>query len=96
MCDVVRHLDLKDLNEEEKGSLLQTLYTFPYQFHLPTDKLGSTNVTSHKINTTDDKVINVRQYRQTQFHKEEARKHVTELLKMILLNTPIHPITSLC
>ena len=81
MCDVVRHLDLNGLNEEEKRSLLLTLYKFPYQFHLPNDKLGSTNVTTHKINSTDNKVINVRQYRQTQFHKEEARKHVTELLK---------------
>ena len=53
MCDIVRLLDLKSLNEEEKGSLLQTLYKFPYQFHLLADKLGSTNVTTHKISTTD-------------------------------------------
>ena len=36
---------------------------------------------AHKITTTDEKVVNFKQYRQTQFHKEEALKHVAELLK---------------
>ena len=94
MCDIVRLLQLNDLNNEEKGSLMQLINKFSYQFHLPTDKLGSTNVTTHKINTSDTKVVNVKQYRQTQFDKDEARKHVKELLDNDIIEPSNSPYNS--
>lgn len=81
MYQITKLLDLKKLNDEEKDSLLKLVYQFPYQFHLPTDKLGMTEVVSHKIVTTDEKVINVKQYRYPQIHKEEIRNQVLELRK---------------
>lgn len=48
------NLNLQGLNEEEKDSLLEVFSKYPYQFHLPGDKLGATNILRHKINITDD------------------------------------------
>ena len=76
LCEIVKLLDIKHLNDEKKYNLLAVVNAFPYQFHLPTDKLGKTNVVSHKIKPSDEKVINIKQYRETQFHKEEVQKHV--------------------
>ena len=90
LCDIVKLLNLEKLNDEEKTSLLQIINAFPYQFHLPTDKLGCTSVVAHKIITTDEKAVYVRQYRQPQIHKEEIKNHVKKLLE----NDAIQPSNS--
>ena len=65
---------LEGLNDEEKMSIISVVYEYPYQFHLPGDKLRSTNVLKHHIRTTDDEPINVRQYRCPQVQKNEMKK----------------------
>lgn len=42
-------LHLNSLSESELASILEIINEFPYQFYLPTDKLGSTNVAQHTI-----------------------------------------------
>ena len=44
-------LNLTNLNLEERESLHKVLNKFPYQFYLKGDKLGSTNILKHTINT---------------------------------------------
>lgn len=60
---LIKTLKLDELSELEKESITRVISKYPYQFHLPGDKLGKTSVLTHKINTTDDKPINVKQYR---------------------------------
>ena len=81
MCEIVKLLDFEKLNNEEKLKIMQIINQFPYQFHLPADKLGCTNTVKHKILITDEKVINVKQYRHPQIHKEEVQKQVKNLLE---------------
>ena len=59
LCDIIKLLHISHLNDKEKTYLL----TFPHQFHLPTDKLGNTNVIGHKITITNEKIEIVKQYR---------------------------------
>ena len=80
MCEIVKLLNLEKLNDEEKLFLMQIMNQFPYQFHLPTDKLGSTNLVKHKIIMTAQKAINVKQYRYPHIHKEQVQNHVAKLL----------------
>ena len=94
LCDIIKLLNIGHLNDEEKTYLLGIINTFPYQFHLPAEKLGNTNVITYEIRTTDEKIVNVKQYRQTQFHKEEALKHVAELLKNDIIKPSNPPYNS--
>ena len=94
LCDIIKLLNIGHLNDEEKTYLLGIINTFPYQFYLPADKLRNTNVIAHKITTNDEKIVNVKQYRQTQFHKEEALKHVAELLKNDIIKPSNSPYNS--
>jgi len=52
--------------------------------------LGYTDVTAHKIVTTDDKPINTKQYRFSLFHKDEINKQVKDLM----MNNVIKPLNS--
>ena len=54
---LIKILKLEDLNEDEKLSLFEYIDDYLYQFHLPGDKLGATNVVTHKIVTTDDRHV---------------------------------------
>ena len=72
MCEIVKLLDFEKLNNEEKLKVMQIINHFPYRFHFPTDKLECANTVKHKIITTDEKVINVKQYRHPQIHKEKV------------------------
>ena len=78
---LLKILDLKDLNEEENDNILSILGDYLFQFHLPGDKLGSTNLVSHEIVMTDKKPINQRQYRNPEILKGEIKKQVELLLQ---------------
>lgn len=73
-------LKLDGLSEAEKVSILQTVVDYPYQFLLPGDKLGSTTVIQHTINTADEQPINTKQYRGPPTHKAGMRDQVGDLL----------------
>lgn len=51
---IINSLDLKDLNEEERESIISLVTEYPHQFHLPGDKLSKTSAVKHKIITTDE------------------------------------------
>ena len=61
--DLVGILQLNDLNEAEKLSLFETIGAYLYPFHLPGDKLASTNLVTHSIITTDNKPVFHKNYR---------------------------------
>lgn len=67
------------MNEEEKEKVLPLSFEFSYQFELPGDILGATNVVKRKILTGDGKFIHVTQYRYSHIYKDEIRKQMDEL-----------------
>ena len=74
-------LDLSNLNKEEKGSLLTTIFKYPQQFYLKNDRLGSTIVLKHRIQLTDEIPVSKKGYRYPPIHREAIRKEVTDLLE---------------
>ena len=87
-------LDLDHLNEIEKSSILEVINKFVYQFYLPMDDLGSTNVTQHTIITTDEVPIKTKQYRYPLVHKDEINKQVDSLLSSKIIQPSCSPYNS--
>ena len=77
---LLKVLNLNDLDEEERLSLLETVGDYLYQFHLPGDKLGATSVVAHKIVTYDSKPVFHKNYRYPSILRNEVRTQVDELL----------------
>lgn len=63
LVQIAKVLGLDGLNEDEHASILEIIKEFPYQFHLPFDKLSSTNIIQHSIGTINEIPINTKQYR---------------------------------
>lgn len=78
LSDIV---DSKSLNKEETDSILKLLREFPYQFHLPGDKLGHVKDVTHRIRTTTDSPINVKQYRNPFALANEIDRQVDKMVK---------------
>lgn len=91
---ICKLVDLSGLNEIEKASIVKIIFDNPFQFHLPDDKLTSTTVLKHKINTTDEIPINTKQYRFPQIHKQELRDQVNKLLKDNIIQNSDSPYNS--
>ena len=91
---ILKLIDFSDLNDEEKGSLFPVLLDYSEQFHLPSDKLGSTNVVTHKIITTDNKPIHTKQYRYPPIHREEILRQTKELLSSGIIQPSVSPYNS--
>ena len=87
-------LDLNHLSEGERTSILEIVNEFSYQFHLSTDRLGSSNVTQHTIITTDEIPINTKQYRFPQIHKNEIETQVSSLLNSNIIQPSASPCNS--
>ena len=85
---------MNKLNDEEKLTIINVVYEYPYQFHLPGDKLKSTNVLKHNICTTDDEPVFTRQYRYPQVHKEEIKRQVQDLLENDIIQPSASPYNS--
>ena len=94
LCEIAKSLDLSKLNEEEKSNLLNIFNQFLYQFYLSANKLGHTDIVEHKIKTTEEKSINVKQYRYTYVHKEEIQKQVSNLLENDIIEPSSSPFNS--
>ena len=90
MKKLKENLILNNLNEEEKKEIWDIPSKFPYQFFLPGDKLGHTNVTQHSIELTDNIPINSKYPRYPKIHIDEIKKQTEDLLKneLILPSNP--------
>jgi len=73
-------LRLEHLNREEALHVQNFITKYSDIFHLPDDKLESTNVLKHTITTVDEQPVNTKQYRFPPIHKDEIDKQVKQLL----------------
>lgn len=94
ICKLNELFACENLSSEEKLSIMSVLYEYPYQFHLPGDKLKSTKVLKHRIQTTDDEPVNVRQYRCPQLQKFEMKKQIEQLLENDIIEPSSSPYNS--
>lgn len=87
-------LRLDHLNEEEKANVIRLVTNYAERFQLPGEPLGATNVLKHRIPTTNDQPINVKQYRYPPVHKEEIQQQVGELLEKDVIEPSSSPYNS--
>ena len=73
-------LDLKDFDALEKDSIEKLISEFPCQFRLPSDMLSKTSKVTHKIPTTDNVPINIKQYRHPPHLRDVVQKQLQELI----------------
>lgn len=69
------------LNDREISSLLKVCTEFDDVFCLDGDKLSSTSVVQHEINTGDSAPIVSKTYRYPEIHKSEVNKQINNMLK---------------
>jgi hypothetical protein len=69
-----------DLNKKGKEHIYILITKYPNFFHLSNDEFICTNATNHKIMTTDERLIYIKQYRFPSIHKDEINKQVQDLL----------------
>uniref|UniRef100_A0ABD2WHT6 RNA-directed DNA polymerase n=1 Tax=Trichogramma kaykai TaxID=54128 RepID=A0ABD2WHT6_9HYME len=77
---ILNELDFNSLNSEERSHVQYLVTKFPHQFHLSSDRLSMTKAATHKIITTDDIPINVKQYRHPPYLRDEVQKQIAELI----------------
>ena len=87
-------LNLEGLNQPEIDSVIKLVSEFPCQFHLPKDKLCQTSKITHKIPTTDNIPINVRQYRYPPHLREAVREQVQDLINNDIVEESESPYNS--
>lgn len=75
-------LDLKDLNTEERQSILDICREFNDLFYLEGDSLTTTTAIKHEIKTLPEKPpVNTRPYRMPEVHKAEIKSQVDKMLQ---------------
>lgn len=94
LAELIKVLDLDHLNEIEKSGMLEVINEFLYQFYLPMDNFGVTDVTQHTITTTDEIPIRTKQYRYPLVHKEETNKQIDSLLNSKIIQPSSSPYNS--
>ena len=77
---LLKIFDFSILNDKEKSSLLGPITEFSHRFYLEGDILGSTDVISHEIHTTDETPIFHKQYRPAKIHNKEILNQTQKLL----------------
>lgn len=87
-------LRLEHLNKEEQQHVQALVGKHNDLFRLPNDRLGHTDIASHKITTIDDRPIHTKQYRYPHVHKEEINKQVQDLLENNVIQTSNSPYNS--
>jgi hypothetical protein len=68
------------LESRIKDDLWTIIDRYQNIFHLNSDPLPCTTLTQHKIDTTDDKPINVKQYRYPPAHQMEIDRQINDML----------------
>lgn len=92
--EILELLRLEHLNCEESESVKPLIQQNSDLFFLPGDKLEKTNLITHKIQTSDEIPINVKQYRYPLIHKEEINKQIKELLENEIIKHSKSPYNS--
>lgn len=87
-------IDLSELNQEEKDSILDIVADYSAQFYLPGDKLGYIPSVRHKIEMIDNRIINVRQYRHPVHLREEIKKQIDNMLKNDIIERSVSSFNS--
>lgn len=82
------------LNLEEEESLLKICYQFNKLFYLEGDKLTSTKLIQHEINTNNSAPIVSKTYRYPEIHKEEVNKQIEKMLKENIIRPSYSPWSS--
>ncbi|XP_036141761.1 uncharacterized protein LOC118645219 [Monomorium pharaonis] len=79
---IIKLLQLKHLNEEEKKAIQALCEEFSDVFYLEGDKLTYTTLVEHEIHTrTESASVNVRLYRLPEKQKTEVDKQIREMLE---------------
>ena len=94
---LTENLRLQHIEESNRGAIKKIATSYHDIFTLPGDALPSTSLASHKIVLKEDKIINLRQPRHPECHREEVTNQVNEMLiKKIIAESDITRIWSHC
>ena len=91
---VLAALRLDHLNDQEKNPVRALVEEFPNLYKLSEDKLKCTDRVYHRMPTTDDLLINSKQYRFPVVHREEIDKQILTSLDERLIVTATSPFNS--
>ncbi|XP_043604719.1 uncharacterized protein LOC122577454 [Bombus pyrosoma] len=91
---IIELLRLEHLNEEERKTVEELIRRNQDRFHLPGETLEGTEILEHRIITTDDIPINVKQYRYPPAHREEITRQIQELLETDVVMPSTSPYNS--
>lgn len=94
-CDkIVELLRLEHWYEEERRNVEALIQKNQDRFHLPGETLTGTDILQHEIITTDEILINVKQYRYPPVHREEINRQNQELLETDVVEPSTSPYNS--
>lgn len=82
------------IGNKDRQSIWQIISSYSDVYTLPGDPLPATNLTNHKITLTEDKVINQKQYRYPEVHKEEVEKQINDMLEKEIIKPSNSPYNS--
>ncbi|CAF4921592.1 unnamed protein product [Pieris macdunnoughi] len=89
--EVLNLLRTDHLNDEEKNSLTDICSQYFDIFYLPGDKLTTTDLLKHEINTHPAEPINVKSYRFPEIHKKEVDKQISKMLSQDIIKPSTSP-----
>uniref|UniRef100_A0ABD2WI71 Reverse transcriptase domain-containing protein n=1 Tax=Trichogramma kaykai TaxID=54128 RepID=A0ABD2WI71_9HYME len=78
--DLTDLIKIDHLYETERQYIHKLIHEYKNIFHMPGETLPGTSKVEHKIITTDDDPINVKQYKYAHALKDEVNKQVQEML----------------
>ena len=81
IAELIKTVNMNDLNLEEKNSLTELFSDFLYQFKLPNDRLSCTSVFKHSITTIDNEPVHERMHRLPPEHRNEVRNQCKDLIE---------------
>ena len=93
---IIELLRFEHLNEEERKNVegKRRIRRNQDRFHIPEDTLEGIEILEHRIITTDDIPINIKQYRYPPAHREEINHQIQELLDTDVVEPSISPYNS--
>lgn len=81
-------------SEGDRQSLWSIISRYNDRYCLPGDPLPETNSIAHKIEMTENKVINQKQYRYPPIHQEEIARQVEDMLEKGVIQSSSSPYNS--